>query len=321
MSYQQPQPPVSAAQRRVLLLSGIGSFMVVLDLQAVSTALPRIRGDLHASLAGLEWTVNAYALTFAVLLMSAAAAGQRWGRRRVYAAGLTLFAVSSAACAVAPTVAALIAARIVQGAGAAVVMPLALGLLSSSFPPQRRGWAVGIFSSITSLAALLGPVLGGVITQGLSWPWIFWINVPIGTLSAAAVMMKIPEVRGAAPQLDPIGIVLVTAAALGIVWAFVRSTSVGWDEPSTIVPLLVGAVSLAALIRFEHRTLHPMIPPRLFRTRRFSAANAGIFLLNGAMTAAVFYTAQFFQTGQGLGPLAAGLRLLPWGIAPLLLGA
>jgi MFS family permease len=219
--------PVTAAQRWVLVLASAGSFMVVLDLLVVATALTAIRRDLHASVGDLEWTVNAYTLSFAALLMTSASLGDRFGRRRLYVAGLALFAAASAACALSPSIGALIAARAVQGVGAAIIMPLALGLLNAAFPPQRRGWALGIYGSVTGLAALLGPVLGGVITQGLAWPWIFWLNVPVGLAAIPMVATRIKEGFGPGAAVDGPGLVLFTVAASGLVWGLVQANSAG----------------------------------------------------------------------------------------------
>src|SRR5256884_1707827 len=215
------------AQRWVLALSAVASFMVILDMLVVATALSAIQRDLGASLAGLEWTVNAYTLSFAVLLMTGAALGDRYGRRRMFAAGLALFAAASAGCALATDIGALIAARTVQGAGAAMIMPLALSLLNGAFPPARRGWATGIYGSVTALAAILGPVLGGAITQGIAWPWVFWLNVPIGLVAAVLVLRRIEESRGPAGALDLPGLALAARAAVGVVWGLGRAHGAG----------------------------------------------------------------------------------------------
>ncbi len=300
-------------------LASVASFMVVLDLLVVATALSTIRRDLGASIAELEWTVNAYTLSFAVLLMTAAVLGDRFGRRRLFAAGLGLFAAASAACAVAPSAGALIAARAVQGAGAALVMPLGLALLNSAFPPQRRGWAMGIFGGVTGLAALVGPVLGGAITQGIAWPWIFWINVPIGLIAAALALTRLPESYGPRAALDLPGLGLGTAAALGLVWGLVRGNAAGWTSPEVTAAFAAGALAAVAFILREVSTRAPMLPLRLFRSRSFSAGGAAVFFLNASLTGAVFFMAQFQQVALGQGPLAAGLRLLPWGVTPFLI--
>jgi EmrB/QacA subfamily drug resistance transporter len=322
---------VTAAQRWVLALASVASFLVILDMLVVAIALTAIHRDLGSSLAGLEWTVNAYTLSFAVLLMSAAAVGDRLGRRRVFAAGLALFAVSSAACALAPDAAVLIAARAMQGAGAAAVMPMALALLNGAFPPGRRGWAIGIYGSVTGLAAVLGPVLGGAVTQGLGWRWIFWINVPVALAAVPLVLTRLPEVRGPGspggrPGLAGRGIpvdlggqALVTAAALGLVWGLIRGNDAGWGSAETAGALAAGTAATIAFAAWQRRAKAPMLPPRLFASRAFCAGNATIFLLNGSLSAAVFLMPQFQQVVLGQHPLQAGLRLLPWGIPPFLL--
>jgi EmrB/QacA subfamily drug resistance transporter len=310
---------VSAAQRWVLALASVASFLVILDMLVVATALTAIQRHLGSSLTGLEWTINAYTLSFAVLLMTAAALGDRLGRRRVFAAGLALFAVSSAACALAPDVAALIAARAVQGAGAATIMPMALALLNGAFPPERRGWAIGIYGSVTGLAAVLGPVLGGAVTQGLGWQWIFWINVPVALMAIPLVFRRLPEAHGPGGTVDLPGLVLVTVAALGLVWGLVRGNTAGWGSAETVGTLAAGATVAAGFGAWQRRASAPMLPPRLFASRAFTAGNVAIFLLNGSLGAAVFLMPQFQQVVSGQHPLSAGLRLLPWGIAPFLL--
>jgi EmrB/QacA subfamily drug resistance transporter len=310
---------LSPAQGWALALASAGSFMVVLDLLVVATALSTIRRALGASIGQLEWTVNAYALSFAVLLMTAAALGDRFGRRRLFAAGLGLFAAASAACALAPGAGWLIAARAVQGAGAAMIMPLALALLNAAFPPQRRGWAMGIFGGVTGLAAVVGPVLGGAITQGIAWPWIFWLNVPIGLVAIPLVLRRLPESRGPGGALDIPGLGLGAAAALGLVWGLVRGNSAGWASPGVVAALVAGALLAVAFVAREARARAPMLPMRLFRSPAFAAGNAAIFFLNASLTGAIFFMAQFQQVTLGQDPLNAGLRLLPWGIAPFLI--
>lgn len=310
---------ITKTQRWVLGLSSLASFMVVLDLLVVATALPSIHRDLGASLEDLEWTVNAYTLSFAVLIMTGAALGDRLGRRRMFAAGLVLFATASAACALAPSVGALVVARAVQGAGAAMIMPLSLALLNAAFPPERRGWATGVYGSVTALAVVLGPVLGGAVTQGMAWPWIFWINVPIALLAAPLVIKRVPESRRITAHIDLPGLLLGGLAATGLVWALVRGNSAGWGGAETIGAAVLGVATLAAFVTRERRAPAPMLPLRLFGSRSFSAGNTAMFFLSAAVTGAVFFTAQLFQVGQGLSPLAAGLRLLPWGVLPMVL--
>jgi EmrB/QacA subfamily drug resistance transporter len=299
-------------QRWVLALTSIGSVMVALDVLVVAAALNTIRQDLGASIEELEWTVNSYSLSFAMMLMTAAAIGDRWGRRRTFAAGLALFSAASVGCALATSVPWLITARAVQGIGAAVVMPLAMGLLGAAFPPERRGWAIGIFSGVTGLAVLGGPMIGGAVTEGLAWQWIFWINVPVGLLAIPLVLSRIPESTGAARRLDLPGAALIAGAVLGIVWGVVRGAVAGWASAEVIGSFAVGLVLLVGFLAWEGRTPHPMLPLRFFRSPSFSAGNAASFFLTSALFGAVFFLAQFMQAVLGSGPLKAGLQLLPW---------
>ena len=296
----------------VLALTAVASLMVALDALVVTTALSAIRVDLHASIEELEWTVNAYALSFAVLLMSAAAVGDRFGRRRWFVAGIGLFTAASAACALAPGVGWLIVARAVQGAGAALVMPLGLALLSAAFPPERRAAALGLFSGVTGLAVLGGPVVGGAITQGIAWEWIFWLNVPIGLVLAPLALRRMGESFGPPARLDVPGLALVTGGALGLVWGLVRGNAAGWGSAEVLGALGAGLALVAGFVAWERRAPEPMLPLGLFRARAFAAGNAAVFFMFAALFGAVFFMAQFLQTAQGHGPLDAGVRLLPW---------
>jgi EmrB/QacA subfamily drug resistance transporter len=298
--------------RWVLVLASVASLMVALDALVVSTALGAIRRHLGASIDELEWTVNAYGLSFAVLLIPAAALGDRLGRRRLFAIGLGLFVVGSAACALSPTAGWLIAARAVQGSAAALVAPLSLALVSAAFAPEKRGQAMGIFGGITGLAVLSGPVVGGAVTQGLAWQWVFWINVPIGLAAIPLVLSRIPESYGPRARPDVPGLTLVTLAALGIVWGLMRGNDAGWGSVEVITALVVGVAALAAFAVVERRVAEPMLPPRIFRQRAFSAGIAANFLFSCCLFAAVFFMAQFQQVSLGQGPLDSGLRLLPW---------
>jgi EmrB/QacA subfamily drug resistance transporter len=230
----------------------------------------------------------------------------------VFAAGLGLFVAASAACALAPNVGVLIAARAVQGAGAAMVMPVALSLLSAAYPPERRGWALGIFSGVTGLAVLGGPVVGGAITQGIAWQWIFWLNVPIGLVAIVLVLRRIQESFGPRASLDVPGLALVTGASLGLVWGLVRGNSAGWGSLEVIGALVAGALLAVGFVAWELRVREPMLPMRLFRSRPFSSGNAAAFFMHGSLFGTVFFMAQYQQVTLGQGPLDAGLRLLPW---------
>jgi len=300
-------------QRWVLGLAAAGSFMAALDAMVVTTALDTLRRDLSASVEALEWTVNAYSLSFAALLMTGAALGDRFGRRRMYMLGLLLFAVASAACAVAPNTAWLIAGRAVQGVGAALVMPIAMALLGATFPPPQRARALGVFSGITGLAVLSGPLLGGAIVHGLAWQWIFWINLPVALVVAWLVWLKVPEGMGASTRLDLLGAVLMTAALLGLVWGLVQGNRVGWGSAEVLASLGAGLVLGAAFVASQR--LHAwdaMVPPRLFRSPVLAAGLTVALLLTASLFGTLFFMAQFFQVARGLSPLAAGASMLPW---------
>jgi EmrB/QacA subfamily drug resistance transporter len=307
----------------VLGLTAVASLMVALDALVLSTALTEIGRAFDASIEWLEWTANAYILSFAVLLITAAAMGDRFGRRRLFAAGMSLFVVASAACAQAPGIGWLIAARAVQGIGAAMIMPLALALVSAAFPAEQRGRALGIYSSVIALSTVLGPVAGGAITQGLAWQWIFWLNVPIGLVTVALTLRRMRESFGPRAQVDMLGLLLVTGAALGLVWGLVRANQAGWGSPEIVVSLALGSGLAAAFVVWERRCTElawelrctePMMPMRLFHLRAFAAGNAAMFLLNAALMGAIFFMAQFLEVTLGQDALAAGLRLLPWGV-------
>lgn len=296
----------------VLGLASAASVMVALDATVVTTALSRIRVDLSTSIEELEWTVNAYSLSFAVLLMTGAVLGDRFGRRRLFTTGLALFTAASAACALAPGVGWLVVARAVQGAGAALVMPLAMALLSAAYPPPDRPKALGLFAGLTGLAVVAGPVVGGAVTQGLAWQWIFWLNLPIGLAVIPLVLRRIPESRGAGAGLDIGGLILVTGAALGLVWGLVRSETAGWASGEVTGTLGAGAVCGAVFVVWQRVARQPMVPLGLFRLRGFTAGNiAGLFLY-ASLYGSLFFAAQYFQTGRGDRPLAAGLHLLAW---------
>ncbi|WP_157535409.1 DHA2 family efflux MFS transporter permease subunit [Nocardia inohanensis] len=303
---------MTAMQRWVLALTSVAGLMIVLDALVVTTATHAIQVDLHASLGALEWTVNAYNLSFAVLLMAGAALGDRYGRRRTLAAGLTLFALASAGCALAPSLGWLITARAVQGVGAAAVMPVAVAVLSAAFPPEQRARALGIFAAITGLATLGGPLVGGAITQGLAWQWIFWLNVPIGAVLVPLVLTRLGESFGEARRLDYAGIGLVSLAAFGVVWGLIRGNESGWGSAEVVLAFALGAVALLGFVRWELRTRTPLIPMRFFASRAFSAGNAAGFLLAASIFAGAFFFAQYLQTVLGYGPLGTGLCLAPW---------
>jgi EmrB/QacA subfamily drug resistance transporter len=296
----------------VLGVTALASFMMALDAQVITTAFATIRSDFNASVETLQWTVNAYNLTFAVLLLTGAALGDRFGRRRMFAAGIALFALASMACALSGGAETLIAARSAQGAGAALVMPLAMAILSGAFASEERARALGIFSGVTGFALIIGPAIGGFITENFGWRWIFWINLPIGVLAIALVLARLRESFGPAAALDSPGLVLVAAAALTLVWSLLRGNAAGWSSAGVMTALVAGVLFTAAFVFWELRARAPMVPMRLFRSRAFSAGIAASFLFYAAMYGVLFWLPQFLQTALGYGPLGAGLRLLPW---------
>jgi EmrB/QacA subfamily drug resistance transporter len=301
----------------VLGLTSTAFFMVVLDSVVVITALPRMQRDLHADLASLQWTLTAYNIAFAAGIITAAALGDRFGRRRVFNIGLALFTAASAACALAPDVSALIAARTVQGLGGAIVLPLSLTILTTAFPAERRGMIVGVYGGLAGLAVAMGPIVGGAVTQGIDWHWIFWINVPIGVVALPLAMRLLPESHGVPERLDLPGVALLTGSVVAIVWGLVRAGQTGWTSPEIVGCLVSGAALLLAFTVWEQRVSAPMVPLRLFRSRVFAIGNATSFLMSGAIFAAGVLVTQEFQLARGYSPVAAGVRLLPFFATPM----
>jgi len=293
-------------------------FMASLDNLVVTTALPSIRDHLHASLEGLQWTVNAYTLTFAVLLLTGATLGERYGRRRMFVAGLALFTAGSAAAAMAPGIGLLIAARAVQGVGAAILIPLTLTLLSAAVSPERRGLALGAWGAVGGLAIAIGPLVGGAVVEGASWQWIFWLNVPIGIVLLPIAWTKLTESRGSTTRLDLPGLILASVGLFGIVLGVVRGNDHGWTSLTVLPALVIGAVLVAAFIGWELRgAREPMLPMQLFRSRGFALTNAASLLMFFGMFGSIFLLAQFLQVVQHYSPLQAGLRTLPWTAMPV----
>ena len=302
----------------VVGLTSTAYFMVVLDTVVVITALPHMQRDLHVSLASLQWTLNAYGIAFAAGIITAAALGDRFGRRRVFTIGLALFTVASVACAVAPNLSELIVARTVQGLGGAIVLPLSLTILTTAFPIERRGMIVGIYGGLAGLAVATGPIVGGAITQGIDWHWIFWINVPIGIAAVVFGLRLLPESYGAPERLDLVGVGLVTAGVIALVWALSRANDVGWSSAQVLGTIVAGAVLLVAFVRWEGSVREPMVPLRLFAVRDFAIGNLTTFLMSGAIFAAGLLVTEEFQLARHFSPVGAGVRLLPFFATPML---
>ena len=306
--------PVSNRRRQALALAitGAAVFMVTLDNLVVTNALPSIRADLGASISQLGWFVNAYTLAFAVTLIPGAAIGDRFGRKRTFLAGLALFTASSAAAALASGAGELVAARAAQGIGGAIVAPLTLTLLAEAFPPERRGAALGIWSGISGMGIALGPLVGGAVVDGLSWQWIFWINVPLGVALLPLAAAFLDESRGEATRLDLPGVALVTAGLFGLVFGLVRGQGEGWTSPVIVASLGIGAALLAAFIAHERRTDHPMLPLDLFAKRAFAVTNGVSFFMYFGTFGPIFLITQFVQHVMGYAPFDAGVRMLVW---------
>ncbi|MER6078549.1 DHA2 family efflux MFS transporter permease subunit [Streptomyces sp. NPDC001833] len=301
-----------------LVITSVAGFMAALDNLVVTTALPSIRKDLGGALDDLEWTVSAYTLTFAVLLMFGAALGDRFGRRRLFLAGLTVFTGASAAAAMAPGIDSLIAARAVQGVGAAIMMPLTLTLLTAAVPEARRGMAYGIWGAVNGLAVASGPLIGGSLTEHVSWHWIFWLNVPLGLALLPLARLRLAESHGTGAPLDVPGTLLASGGLFGIVYGLVRGPADGWTSPLVLTGLFAGAALLAGFVLHGSRAKNPMLPMRLFRSRAFSGINAASLLMFLGMFGSIFLLSQYMQGVLGYSPTEAGLRMLPWTGMPMI---
>jgi EmrB/QacA subfamily drug resistance transporter len=315
---QMTHKPANTHLGWVMALTSTAYFMVVLDSVVVITALPRMQRDLHVSLASLQWTLNAYGIAFAAGIITAAALGDRFGRRKVFTVGLALFTLASIACALAPNLSALIVARTVQGLGGAVVLPLSLTILTAAFPIERRGMIVGVYGGLAGLAVAMGPIVGGAVTQSIDWHWIFWINVPIGVVAAILGVRLLPESYGAPERLDLVGVGLVTAGVVSLVWALSRASDVGWSSAEVVGTLIAGAALLGGFVVWESSVREPMVPLRLFAARDFAVGNVTTFLMSGAIFAGGLLVTEEFQLARHYSPVGAGLHLLPFFATPML---
>jgi len=301
-----------------LAIVSVALFMVVLDNLVVSVALPTIHRDLGASIQSLEWTVNAYVLAYAVLLLTGAALGDRFGRKRMFLAGLAVFTAASAAAALAPSTGLLVAARAIQGAGAAMVTPLTLTLLAEAFPSEKRGLAIGVWSGVSGIAVALGPLVGGAVVQAISWHWIFWINVPIGIVLAPLALRWLSESRGPYGTLDLRGLALASSGAFGVVFGLVRAQSLGWTSPAILLSIGLGIVLLAGFVAWELRAPEPMLPMSFFAKRSFAVTNVASLSMYFGMFGSIFFLSQYLQNVLGNTPLQAGEKLLVWTGASML---
>ncbi|MBC9719320.1 DHA2 family efflux MFS transporter permease subunit [Streptomyces sp. TRM66268-LWL] len=301
-----------------LVITSVAGFMAALDNLVVTTALPAISEDFGGGIHDLEWTVSAYTLTFAVLLMFGAALGDRFGRRKLFLVGLTIFTGASAGAALAPGIDALIAARAVQGVGAAIMMPLTLTLLTAAVPAAKRGMAYGIWGAVNGLAVASGPLIGGSLTEHISWQWIFWLNVPLGVALLPLARLRLKESHGTRAPLDITGTVLASAGLFGIVYALIRGNIDGWTSVQVLAGLIGGGLLLAAFVRHGIRAENPMLPMRLFRNRAFAGINAASLLMFLGMFGSIFLLSQFLQMVLHYSPTEAGLRMLPWTGMPMI---
>ncbi|MXG89529.1 DHA2 family efflux MFS transporter permease subunit [Nocardioides flavescens] len=317
-----PEAAASAPRRRVpvwlaVVAASLPMFMATLDNLVMTSALPVIQVDLDASVGQLSWFMNAYTLVFATLMLPAATLGDRLGRRRVMLAGIAVFTLASVAAALSSSAEALIAARAVQGLGAAAIMPLSLTLLASSVPPAARAVAIGVWGGVSGLGVALGPVIGGAVVEGVSWQAIFWLNVPVALVAVPLLLLAVRESRGAWQRLDPVGTVLLGGAVSLGIWGIVHGNDDGWGSLGVLGPLVLAAVLVPAYVAWARRRDYAVLPLRLFASRGFSVANVVGLSFTIGMFGTVFLLSQYLQIVQGYSPFEAGLRTLPWTAAPM----
>lgn len=302
-----------------LLLASVAAFMTSLDTMVVTTALPTMRAHLGGSAGQVEWTMNAYYLCFACLLITAAGLGDRRGRRQVLVAGLLGFAISSAGAALAPTLATLIVARAVQGGAAAAILPLSLTVISEAYPPENRARAIGIWGALLGAGGVLGPIAGGGLTEWVGWRGIFWVNVPIALVVAVASATLITETYGPRHPLDVRGLSLASLGCFGLALGLVRSADVSWDDATVWLAVALGVVLVVGFVIVEHRAMYPLMPLALFKSRMFSAANGVSVTIYASLSGSVYLMSQFFQNVQHASPLLAALQFVPWPAPALIL--
>ncbi|MBV9094673.1 MAG: MFS transporter [Streptosporangiaceae bacterium] len=303
----------SAQGRWVVAATVLGSGITALDATVVGIALPAIGRDFHASVAGLQWVVNAYTLTLAGLLLLGGKLGDSYGRRRMFAIGTVWFAAASLLCGLAPDLPVLIGARALQGVGGALLTPGSLAILQASFTEQDRSAAIGAWSGLGGIATAIGPFVGGWLISAVSWRLIFFINLPLAVAVLAITAKHVPETRepGPIPRLDIRGAVLISGALAGLTYGLTEASAAGWASPSVFVPLLLGAALLGGFLLTEARERQPMLPLGVFRSRQFSAANAVTFVVYAALGGMLFLVPTVLQVVRGYSPLQAGAAMLP----------
>lgn len=313
----EPVSPRRAPLWLAIIACSLPMFMVALDNLVVSTALRTLAADLHASTQDLQWFVNAYVLSFACLLLTGAALGDRFGRRLVFIAGIALFTVASIGCGLAGGSGQLIAARIFQGMGAAAVMPLSLTLLSQAVPTRLRSLALGLWSAVSGLAIALGPVVGGAVVDGLDWEWIFWINIPVGVVAIPLVLRTLEESSGPDAALDLVGMLLAAAGVFAAVWGIVNGETDGWTSTEVLGAFAAGAVLLTSFVLWERRVAHPLLPLGFYRIRTFVLSNIVSAAMYFGVFGSIFLLSQYLQIAPVRTPFRAGLLTLTWTLVPM----
>ena len=304
-----------------LVAVSFGLFMIMLDNTIVNVALPTIQSSLHLQISELEWVVTGYALTFGALMLTGGKLADLMGRRRIFVVGLVIFTVSSLACGLADEASLLIGARVVQGVGAALMNPATLSIIVATFPARQRGTAIGIWAGVSALALAIGPLVGGVIAERLSWSWIFFINVPVGVLGVAAAYLFIDESRDTSQEQRPDvpGLVTSTVGLFALSYALIEANNYGWTSTRILISFGIAAVSLAAFVVLEHFQRLPMLELGLFRNRGFAGANTVMLLVGLAMFGVFFYVSLYVQRVIGYSPIEAGASFLPWTVLIIIL--
>src|SRR4051794_3279242 len=291
----------------------VGLFMIMLDNTIVNVALPSMQRSLHMTLSELEWVVAGYALTFAAFMLTGGKLADLLGRRLIFMVGLVVFTGASLACGFAPSGGFLIGARVVQGVGAALMNPSTLSIITATFPPRQRGTAIGIWAGVSALALAIGPLVGGLLTEHISWSWVFYINVPVGIVAIVAAYAFIDESRDTSHEqkLDVPGLVTSAVGLLALTYALIESNNYGWTSPRILVSFAVAAVLLVSFVLLEQHQRPPMLDLSLFRNLTFTGANSAMLLVGLAMFGIFFYVSLYVQQVLGYSPVQAGATFLP----------